>query len=448
MNPTLTAPQDQNPQKHKGFVTNGTLTLFAFTTAFFPRVVAALKIPSAINFLHFVAIPFACGSTLLKARSKDPNQIATSNKILGGLYFMLTVCFASAFLNDAGVVNALLSFLLLTEPFMLVLTIASLPMSTESYTRFRTWIFRCGMVNLIFAYVQKYAFRLERFQGIEDNIKGVFIGQGAGHVIGGSVSITFGIYYLITAKSQPLWVRIVILLATLNHIIISDTKQVMLSFILGYLLLYLTNLKNPVKTLMYLIGAAIFLIIFYWAIYNIEYLGGFTVWIRPEIYGPDGEATRLKLAAFRIIPQYFHSPLNWLLGLGPGHTVGRLGGWMLDIYWNLLGPLGATKSPASGAVWQAVGESWLGDQSSMFSPLFGWAGIWGDLGFLGLAAYFYLAFLIWQYVAPGDLARYLMFTVFAFGCVFSQIEEPGYMLFVAALIGLQWHERKYRMEKS
>jgi hypothetical protein len=78
----------------------------------------------------------------------------------------------------------------------------------------------------------------------------------------------------------------------------------------------------------------------------------------------------------------------------------------------------------------------------MFSPLFSWAGVWGDLGLLGLAAYFYLGYLVWRYIALGNLSRYLMLTVFAFVCVMSQLEEPGYMLFVAALIGLQWHEQQ------
>jgi hypothetical protein len=428
------------PSKQKGHVRNSTLALFAIATSFFTRVPMALKIPSAINFLHFAVVPIACISTLSKARSKDPKQIALSKQMLFGLFLLLTIIFASALLNDAGLINAVLSFLLLGEPFMVILTIVSLPMSVERYEWFRSWIFRFGVINTVFAYIQKYIFHMEHLEGLEDNIKGVFIGQGAGHVIGGSVAITFSIYYFVSAKTKPIWLRTLVVLITLNHIIISDTKQVLLSFIVGYGLLQLVNIKNPVKSIMYLVGGAIFLIVFWWAIYNFEFLKPFTVWIRPEIYGPDGEATKLKFATFRIVSGYYHSPLNWLFGLGPGHTVGRLGGWMLGIYWNLLGPLGATIHPASADVWRAVGESWLGDQSSMFSPLFGWAGIWGDLGFLGLAAYFYLAVLTWQSVAHADVSKYLLLTVFVFGCIFSQLEEPGYTLFVAALIGLKWHD--------
>lgn len=434
--------------KPKGYVTNSNLTLFGIGTALFPRVLIPLKFPSAINFLHFAAIPLACGSVLVTSCSKDRKQIAISKQLLVGIFLLLTVTITSALLNDAGVINAVLDFLLLGEPFLLILSIVCMPMSQEGFQRFRSWILRFAMINLLFAYVQKYVFHMENLIGEEDNIKGIFIGQGAGHVIGGSVALTFAVHYFVTAKNKPLWFRIIIVLACFNHIIISDTKQVLLAFIVGYALLYLINVKDIGKTLMYLIAGAVFLCIFWWAIYNIEYLQPYTVWIRPEIYGPDGEATRLKFATFRIVPTYFESPLNWLLGLGPGHSVGRLGGWMLESYWGLLQPLGATMHPASKAIWRAVGQSWLGDQSSLFSPLFGWAGIWGDLGILGLAAYFYLAFLVWRYVCVIDLSKYLMLTVFVFGLIFSQLEEPGYTLFVASMIGLGWQEHRFQTQNK
>jgi len=434
--------------KQKGYVTNSNLTLFGIATALFSRVLMPLKIPSPINFLHFVAVPFACGSVLLRSRSRDLKQIAISKQLIVGIFLLLVVTISSALVNDAGVINAVLDFLLLAEPFILILTIVCMPMSLEGFHRFRSWILRFAMINLLFAYVQKYVFRMDKLIGLEDNVKGIFIGQGAGHVIGGSVALTFAVYYFVTAKAKPLWFRLAIVLACFNHIIISDTKQVLLSFIAGYVLLYLINIKDIGKTLMYLSIGAVFLGAFYWAIYNIEALQPFTVWIRPEIYGPDGEATQLKMATFRIVPTYFESPIGWWLGLGPGHTVGRLGGWMLESYWSLLQPLGATIHPASKAIWQAVGDSWLGDQSSLFSPLFGWAGIWGDLGLLGLAAYFYLAFLVWWHVCVVDLSKYLMLTVLVFGLIFSQLEEPGYTLFVASMIGLGWHEHRFELQKK
>ena len=438
----------KSKSKSKLYVTNLNLALFGLGTNLFARIFTALKIPSGINFLHFFTIPLACVSVLLKSRSKDRKQIAISKSLLGGLFIFSIIVFASALLNQAGLVNAVLDYLLLTEPFILILTIVSIPMTATSYEQFRNWILQACLINTLFAYVQKYVFHMEKLLGEEDNIKGLFIGQGSGHVIGGSVAMTFAIFYFINAKHKPLWFRSAIVLACLNHVIISDTKQVLLAFAIGFVILYFITFKNLRKAVISLVLGLLVLSGFYWAIYNIEYLAAYKTWIRPEIYAWDGEATQLKFATFRIVPEYFHSPLNWLLGLGPGHTVGRLGGWMLDLYWNLFAPLGATIHPASKAVWTVVAKSWLGDQSSMFSPLFGWAGIWGDLGILGLGTYFYLAILVWRYVCVTDVAKYLMLTAFVFGTIFSQLEEPGYTLIVASLIGLDWQSKRIAVSKQ
>jgi hypothetical protein len=200
------------------------------------------------------------------------------------------------------------------------------------------------------------------------------------------------------------------------------------------------NLKDIRVALQYLVTGLALVCAFIWGLENLEILGAFKTWIRPEIYAPDGEATLLKTSSIRIVLSYIDSPLDWLFGLGPGHTVGRLGGWMLRRYGDLLLPFGATIHPASNDTWLAVDRSWLGYQSSFFSPLFGWAGIWGDLGFLGLGTYLYLWFLVWRQLGQDDFTRFLVLTIFVHGFIFTQLEEPGYMLFVACLIGLRWQE--------
>jgi hypothetical protein len=434
--------------KQKGYVTNLRLTLFGLGTALFPRVLTALKIPSVINFLHFLAIPMACVSVLTTSRSKDPKQLTLTKRLLIGLSILLIIVCASALINQAGIINAVLDYLLLAEPFILILTMVCMPMAWQTYHSFRAWIVRAMLINTLFAYVQKYVFHMDKLIGGEDNIKGLFIGQGSGHVISGSVAMTFAVYYVINARNKPLWFRIGIACLCINHVLISDTKQVLVAFMVAYLLLSFINFQDIKRALIYLIIGIAICGGFYWAIYNFESLDAYRTWIRPEIYASDGEATQLKFATFRIVPQYFHSPLNWWLGLGPGHTVGRLGGWMLYNYWDLLSPLGATIHQASKEIWVVVGKSWLGDKSSFFSPLFGWAGIWGDLGVLGLGTYFYLAILVWRYVCVTDTARYLMMTLFIFGTIFSQLEEPGYTLIVASIIGLDWQAKQIANQKK
>ncbi len=439
------------PTKKKGFVKTSTLVLFAFGTAFFPRLLKA----APLNFVHFAAVPLAFGVALFQSRSKDPHQISISKELLFGLYLFLMVSFLSALWNGAGAINAVLGFLLLAEPFMLLLAIVCIPLLPAIVERMQTWMTGFVFFHLFLVYVQYFVLHYYTLPGDFDNIQGVFYRSGSGHVVGASIATCFGVYYLLTNKKRSILIRALVFLISFGEVQLADAKQVLILCVLGFLILTLTNVKDIVKTLMYLIGIVIFIIVFTWAIYNIPALGAFTVWNRPEMYGPDGEATKFKLSGIHYTLLYFRSPINWLLGLGPGHTIGRLGGWMLRDYSALLAPLGATRVPVgetvpiSDLVWKYMASSWLANGSSMFAPFFGWAAIWGDFGFLGLGSYLYLGSIVWRRVCVDQLSKYLMLNVLVCGLIFTQMEEPAYVLYVATLIGLRWQEdQKEKHEKA
>ena len=108
----------------------------------------------------------------------------------------------------------------------------------------------------------------------------------------------------------------------------------------------------------------------------------------------------------------------------------------------MLEPLGATFHPVSTAVKNVVENNWLAKDSSLFSPLFTWAGIWGDIGLIGIGSYLYLAFIAWNFLGKDDFSRFLMLNVVVIGFILTQMEEPGYMLTVASLIAMRWQERQ------
>jgi hypothetical protein len=411
------------------------LALWAFATTFFPRVFAALGVPAAVNFLHFLTVPWVFWFVLTQSRTKDAKAFAVSKALLSGLGILFGVIVASAILNDAGVINVIFSFLLYGEPFMWLFIIVMLPMSAERLSKFRTWWMRFGLINLLFALVQSFVLRLD--QANADHIKGVFIGQGSGHVVGGSVSLAFAIYYFATTKHQSVWVRSLFILAALIHLVKCDGKQVLAVFLIALLLLVLTKVKDLGKLIQYVAIATVFTGLIVIAANTV--FSALLTWFDLDI---QQEGMELKLVGFSILPTFYHSPLNWLLGLGPGHSISRLGGFLVWDYLDLLQPVGVTVSNASKAVWNASSQSWLGDRSSWFSPLFGWAGIWGDLGTAGVGAYLYLWWTVWRRLCPNDLSRFYVMTVLIFGTILTQIEEPGYMLFMTGIIGLNWHEHR------
>jgi len=444
MDAHINAPASSKSDKPGGYISSSNLVILSLAAAFFPRVLMMLKIPSAINFLHFILVPLAWGVSMATTRTKDLKQLSLTRSILMALWILLLVEFTSAILNEAGWINAVLHFLLFAEPFMLIVAIICIPTTEERVKHLRFWILGFGFINLGFALIQKFILKWDTCGcspggwGDGDAIKGVFLNQGAGHVVGGSVSASLAVYYYVTATNRPLWMRIGVIFLTFIHIIVSDTKQVLAICLVSFVLLALSNVKDITKVILYLTGIGIFGAVFSWAVQTFEFLEPYLTWARPELYGPDGDATNFKQFGIKTMLEHMHSPWNWWFGLGPGHTIDRLGGWMIRDYNDLLVPLGATQTTIATETWMKVGASWLGNSSTMFSPFWGWAAIWGDLGFIGLGAFLYVWFLTWQFC--DEMSRFQILTIFVNGLIFTQMQEPGYMIYVAALIGLRWQE--------
>lgn len=432
---------------HKpGFVQNSTLIIFAFATVFFPRIIDAVGAPSVINFGHFMAIPLCCAIVIFTSPTKDKQQIALLQSFLIGLFIFFAAITLSAFLNSAGYLNLVLAFALLSEPFVFLLAVIYLPiLSRQKLNKLKNWALRFAVIHLLLAFCQKIALSagiLARTDMTEpDNVQGVFYLSGGGHVVAASVSMTFGLYFWIVNPKAPIWMRGSLLVAGFTHLVLADAKQVILVWLLAWIVLVLVKLKNIKIAITYLTLAVVSISTLLWCAYNIETFRHFKTWIRPGYYGPDGEATQLKISGIKAILSYYETPLNWILGLGPGHTVGRLGGWMLVKYESIFTPLGATIHPVGGEVF----DGWLSTllDSSFFSPLFGWAGIWGDFGILGLMAYLYFYYLIWQKLCLDDFSRFILITIVITGFIHTQMEEPGYMVTSTFLIALRWKELYY-----
>lgn len=438
--------------KRSGYIQNTSLILIALATCFFSRLIETVGFPGLINFLHFAVVPIVVGIVLVSSKSKDRYQIAATWSILFGLLLFLGVMLVSAFVNNAGLINVVLDFLMLGEPFLLLAAVISIPLSSRSLEKLQTWIVRFCWINIFLAYLQHlivipfFYNYLNTTLTTGDLVQGVFFISGGGNTVSASVSLIFCLYFFQQVNKYPFWMRLTTIIASFGQIIISDSKQVLLVFIIAWLILTLIKFQDIRKVLLYLISAILVIGVLYWCIDNLEAFRAYKTYIDPYWYDPNERTMQIKLAALRIIPSYYESPLNIWFGLGPGHTVGRLGGWMLKDYEYLLKPFGVTIHPVSEAIWNefryfAFGGV-IGTISTAFSPFWGWAGIWGDLGFVGLGAYFYLAYLVWTKVCNNELSKFLLLNILLIGFIFTQLEEPGYMLFVAMILGLLWHENR------
>ena len=436
-------------KQKKAYFKNSTLIIAAFCSIFYSRIVATTIHFSLLNLLHFAVVPFVCGIAIITTRTRDPKQISLCFSFLRGLLVLLGVIIASALWNDAGVINAIVDFMMLGEPFMFLLAFSCIPLNIVSFKKIRNFLYGSVLINFLLAAAQKPLIDAGRLNagGLDgtDGCGGVFFVSGAGNYVSATVSVAFALCFF-QQKEVPLWIRVVVALAALWHLLFSDSKQIVLAYVLAWILLILINSKNIVKTLKLLIGFVLIGFIGIWLAENVEAFSAYTAWARPELYGSDGLAWYAKFYSIRSIISHYDSLLNWLVGLGPGHTVSRLGAWFLRDYAAILGPLGSTRTPIGQDSMDFVAGFWLTNGSSLFSPIFGWSGIWGDLGLLGLGAYIYLGYLVWKYFALNDTLKVTLLSIFIMGCIFTQMEEPGYMISITFLLGLPWHER--RLEKE
>jgi len=444
--------QKQKTNIKHGYLNNTNLIIFAFSTVFYGRIFCSItNTPSILSHAHFIVIPFVFWIVVTTSPIKNTKQLNLILYFLSGLYLLLTSILVSAFLNEAGLINASISFMMIGEPIMLLVAITHIPMSFQSFTKIKKFWMGSVLINFLLAAVQKPLIDAGKLyaEGLNgtDGCGGVFFVSGAGNYVSASVSIAFAIHFLNNEKNIPLWIRITVFLAAFWQILFSDSKQVILAYFIAWLLLIFVDSKDVEKTFGLLIGIIVVGLVFFWCVQNLEAFKAYTSWARPELYQADGEAWYAKFYSIRVIISEFKSPLNWLFGLGPGHTVSRLGAWFLQDYKSILAPLGATTTNIGPESMAFIKSFWLTLGSSLFSPVFSWAGIWGDLGFIGLGTYLFLAYLTWQNYAFNNSLKIALLLIFVLGFIFTQIEEPGYMLSISLMLGLAWQERRLKSRR-
>lgn len=410
-----------------------TLVVLALAAALFPRVLAAIGAPAFINFVHFAFVLFFF---LLSLNLAQP----FNRKIISGLLALLGVIALSAVFNGFAVANVVLDFLLLAEPFLLLSIIVAGRWTKDGIKRFRFFLLAFVMTHVVFAFFQHLVLNLT-----DDDVKGIFLNQGAGHHVGGGISLTAAVYLAIVPWCRSRFVRFALALACFMVVIFSDSKQVLLAFIVSMGMMILLRAGNIKRLLTYFSAAAVSIAATY--ILAITVFPALGVWMNIYLIEMGLEA---KLSVFPHITAFYDSPLDWLFGLGPGGSVGRLA-WLIPDYYKYLQAVGVTVSPVTRAVFAAQEANWISNSrtgSSIWSLTFSWAGVWGDLGLFGLAAYLNLWRLVWHYICQTDVAKYLLLTVFVLGFIFAWMEEPGFMLVVIGFVGLQWQEFRLAQQEE
>lgn len=399
----------------------------------YARILTTNGVPGIFNFFHF----FATFLLVIAVSFRYGNEATLRLNYL--LCFFFATIIISALLNGAGFVNAMLDFLLMAEPFFILILVICTPWSSRNIKTFRWILYGFVCTHLALAYYQYIVLGLSG-----DPLKGLFLQQGAGHHVGGALALTAAAYFFIDSPLRHMWIKIAFSLAGLGIGVFTDSKQMVAIFILTIGLMSPYVVKSVKKLAIFAMALVVGAMMYF--LLATFLLDGLRLWETgresPTDIGNWELGFSQKLSVFPIAIDHYDNQLDWLFGLGPGHSVSRVS-QMIPQYEHLLGPLGATTSEAAAAIHRQKESVWLsaaGPGSSVWSNHFTWAGVWGDLGLVGLTIYALLWIAVWRYICLDVLGKYLVLVTMFLGITFSWPEEPGFILFLAAVLGLRYQE--------
>ncbi|MCI0561318.1 MAG: hypothetical protein MN733_22760 [Nitrososphaera sp.] len=402
------------------------LVLCVLFTVMFSRVITHFGVPSIVNFAHLALAPWLVFLVLISHASGPAMQL------FRGVLALLAAIVLSAIANEAGPMNAILEFLILAEPFFFFMAILALPWKLESIRRFRWGLFLIALTHMCLSFLDW------KGQGIGDEIKGLFMEQGGGHHVAGAVALTAAVYFLRDNPINSFWVRIATSLGFAMVGIISDSKMVIAAFVAALILAGLFKLNSLVALSKYMFQSAVVLTACYFFVLSFSLLPHFQHKLTQMGIGMEH-----KWSVVRIITRSYESPINVVVGVGPGHTVSRVA-TMIPDYYDLLRPMGITTSPVTRvimvkSVTHSLSNPYTG--SSVWALTFTWVSVWGDLGFLGLLIYLFIWLKVWRIACIDDRTRIMFLAAMILASAFTYLEEPGYVIYLVSLLGLAVQQR-------
>jgi hypothetical protein len=399
-------------------------------------MVAWAGLPGVVNFLHF---PLLFAAYLL-SRDRAPHRPTRTVERLLAMSAALTVA-SWAGSVQSSFVRTLLLWPILAEPILVILTIWHLSAAGFPAGAARRLGMAVVLGQLPIALAQAVSL------GIGDPVQGTLVRQGAGHHVLGAMGLMVALAALAALFSG----RRPVLSSTgaaaaggFVLAVLSDMKQGIAVFFLVGLFLLVRGLRErrrvrgvrPIARSTWLSAAAGLTVL----ALVVMILNTFVILARePWRFNAPLEAKGAAIAS--ISEAMNRNPIAYLVGLGPGTTATRIA-WLsapLATQGSLQG-LGLQPTPIATELtfeWANNPRWW---QSSVSSPFSTWIGVFGDLGFLGLAAMAALWWLPWRSArrSPEGLGpqAVILFTV-VLGLLFNWMEEPILMITAALLIGAQ-----------
>jgi len=404
----------------------------AILAAVCSRLVVATGIfSSIINFFHF---PLALGAAMVSA-FETSHRSPVRRPLEIGLLGLLGLSVLSWIINGGEVLRPLLDWLVFCEPFLIVYAIVNMPSDRRGVVVLRGLAMAIFFGQLPLMYFQ--AFTL----GLSDPVRGFFIDMGAGAHVAGAVCLTGALVCCSRVlAADRMGTRLLWLLggaALFFATILADAKQVIIPFLPALVLVLIVSMR-------FRLGR----VLAFLPLLTVGILGAFSLY-RPLQIALDwtliSRGILGKVEAFAVIAEKLSlSWTRWIVGLGPGNSISRVALMGLEAFVKRdspvallnLGPAAVTRE-----LWAMTTSNWLYSASSVWTGISSWLGLFGDLGLAGLGLFGWTYGRVWWNVRArhgwgAGAARAVLLMMALLGLLYSWLEEPGFTLTAALVMGL------------
>jgi len=399
--------------------------------AFSRLVVSTGFFPEFLNFFHY---PLALVAVLMAA-AEATHRSSLARALEHGLLALLCVSLLSWMINGGQILRPFLDWLVFAEPFFIICTIVAMPPDPRTAKALWRLALAIPLVQLPLAAYQALSL------GFGDHIQGLFMGLGAGPHVAGAVALLGAMICAARAvsafspKARPIWLLGAALLFLVA--VLADAKQVIIGFFPALLVMLLSLMRLRWTRVVVVLPALAVLILGSFSYYQPLRVVFDWVLISRGAYG--------KVQALSIIASRLSSGVGrWFFGLGPGNSVSRVALMGLEAFVKPSSPvglLGLRSALTTSDIRILTSSSWLFSSSSVWSGVSSLLGLLGDLGLVGLGLYIWMCWRIWHRLkSPAGwqscVARGVLLMCGLLSVMFSWLEEPGFTLPAALIVGL------------
>lgn len=400
--------------------------IFLISFAFLSRLITYFTpIPNILNLIIYPLVFFVFIFFKLNNRIENNN--------ISILLFFFIVLLSSIF-NHISLTNFFLFLIIVLFPIFIIKINKNLDFE-QNHNLLR-------VLNLLFWFnfaVSLYQYLILGYQ--DDDIKGVFLGQGLGHHINGALAYYYMIFYIFNKKLKIGFKTLLVSSLCLFLGIITDTKSMILvlliSLFISYFVMILKYSLIPNLKIIYFI--AITIISLFFISFLLQF--GFEKFEQLSHISYDYlyEGFEAKFSYFAIIN--FENFKNILFGLGPGMTFSKLASIANTDprYFSLLSSIKYEMSKMSVLIDYYMNKNFYTNPttgSSLFQFNTTFFGIIGDIGLIGYIIYSLMISKTILTISNNFYTIYILVSLHISGWVFSWLEESIFMTFIICLIYL------------